>query len=486
MTASLIPASLPGARGETTDTIGARHASEGEAATLFAEIAQRLSAAAAADIARAAAFAETAHQGQIRASGEAYFTHPLGVATILLELAAADRDLLCAAFLHDVVEDCGVTPEQLAADFGTDVAEIVVGVTKFDQTRVGLGQNVKEETLRKLLIAGAQDQRIFSLKCADRLHNLRTLNFVARAKQIRVARETMSVFCPLAEYVGLTRFAVEMEFLAYRWAHPWRAAAIEHWIARKEQFDRRRIATATAALVNVQQLAESADARLGRAEQFSHALRLLREQSSSRALFATPSLFFAAPTMEWAYKEIAGWHKDAYALPGGFKSDLVGGTVHSTVFLGKHGPVVDLHYQFPPLRTRAFVFEGQGAASLEDLSIVVAGRGEEGELTKTLRELLRHRSITVLSPKGKPYLLPLSSTVLDFAFAVHSEIGLRAQGALVNGRAVHIFSELRSGDIVEVLTTEKVVASSSWIESLRSPRARAKLRHWLRDDSKVH
>jgi GTP pyrophosphokinase len=292
------------------------------------------------------------------------------------------------------------------------------------------------------------------------------------------------VFCPLAEYVGLTRFAVEMEYLAYRWAHPWRSAAISHWIERKDQFDQRRIATALLNLPKMQSLANAADVNLGHAYQFSHALRLLREQSSSRALFSTPSLFFASPSMERAYQEIASWHTEVYALPGGFKTDLVGGSVHSTVFLGKHGPVVDLHYRFPPLRTRAFVFEGQGAASLEDLSIVVAGRGEEGELTKTLRELLRHRSITVLSPKGKPYLLPLSSTVLDFAFAVHSEIGLRARGALVNGRAVDVSSELRSGDIVEVLTSDRVVAHADWIESLRSPRARAKLRQWMRDDSR--
>jgi GTP diphosphokinase / guanosine-3',5'-bis(diphosphate) 3'-diphosphatase len=456
-----------------------------EAATrFFAEIAERLSAPAANDVARAANFAEKAHAGQTRASGEAYFTHPLGVASILLELAAADRDLLCAAFLHDVIEDCGVTSEQLASDFGENVAEIVVGVTKFDQTRVGLGQNAKEETLRKLLTAGAEDQRIFSLKCADRLHNLRTLDFVARPKQIRVARETLSVFCPLAEYVGLTRFSVEMEYLAYRWAHPWRAAAIEAWVRRKHRFDQRRIVAAITDQPTIQAIIANADAVSGKAAQFSQAMRLLREQSSSRALFATPSLFFSKPSMQWAYTEIANWHRDVYALPGGFRTDLVGGSVHSAVFLGKHGPVVDLHYQFPPLRTRAFVFEGQGASSLEDLSIVVAGRGEEGELTKTLRELLRHRSITVLSPKGKPYLLPLSSTVLDFAFAVHSEIGLRARGAVVNGRAVHISSELRSGDIVEVLTSEHVTARDEWLELLRSPRARAKLRHWLRDDSK--
>lgn len=452
----------------------------------LAQVFARLARKDAEDVARAAQFAALAHAGQTRASGEPYFTHPVSVAGILLEFAAADRALLCAALLHDVIEDCGVSEQSLAEDFGAEVAEIVAGVTKFDQTRVGLGGNAKEETLRKLLTAGAQDQRIFSLKCADRLHNLRTLDFVSRAKQIRVANETLAVFCPLAEYVGLTRFAVELEYLAFRWAHPNRTRAIAAWAERKAFFDSRRIETALRDQPLLGEAFSKSAPVLGEAALFAQALRLLREQKSSRALFATPSVFFANPDMRSAYANIALWHEHAHALPGGFRTDLVGGSVHTTVFLGKHGPVVDLVQLFPPLRTRAFVFEGQGAASLEDLSIVVAGRGEEGELTRTLRELLRHRSITVLSPKGKPYLLPLSSTVLDFAFAVHSEIGLRARGALVNGRGVDVSSELRSGDIVEVVTADNVVARPEWIELLRSPRARAKLRHWLRDDSKVH
>ncbi len=452
----------------------------------LAAVAARLGPLDAGDIARATQFAARAHAGQLRASGDPYFTHPLGVASVLLEFAAADRDLLCAALLHDVIEDCGVSEAELEKDFGLDVAEIVAGVTKFDQTRVGLGGNVKEETLRKLLMAGAQDQRIFSLKCADRLHNLRTLDFVPRAKQLRVAKETLNMFCPLAEYVGLSRFSVELEYLAYRWAHPMRAATIDRWLTRKASFDARRIASAVEKNASLKREIKRADSSRCMAIQFSHALRLLREQSSSRAMFATPTIFFENPQMKSAYARIAAWHEEAYALPGGFRTDLVSGSVHTTVFLGKHGPVVDLWQMFPPTRTRAFVFEGQGAASLEDLSIVVAGRGEEGELTRTLRELLRHRSITVLSPKGKPYLLPLSSTVLDFAFAVHSEIGLRARGALVNGRAVHVSSELRSGDIVEVLTADSIVAKTEWLDMLKSPRARSKLRHWMREDSKVH
>ncbi len=458
----------------------------GAAIDFLAAVSARLTDSDTKDIARAADFAADAHAGQIRASGDAYFSHPLSVASILLELAAADRDLLCAALLHDVIEDCGVTPAELEADFGSDVAEIVAGVTKFDQTRVGLGGNAKEETLRKLLTAGAQDQRIFSLKCADRLHNLRTLEFVPRSKQLRVARETLNVFCPLAEYVGLTRFSVEMEYLAYRWAHPLRAATIDRWIARKTGFDCRRIDAAVQSSAALRGEVARVGSKKSKALQFSAALRLLREQSSSRAMFSTPSIYFDCASMKEAYAQVAVWHESAYALPGGFRSDLVSGSVHTTVFLGKHGPVVDLCQLFPPLRTRSFVFEGQGAASLEDLSIVVAGRGEEGELTRTLRELLRHRSITVLSPKGKPYLLPLSSSVLDFAFAVHSEIGLRARGAMVNGRVVHISSELRSGDIVEVLTSDHVVAKSDWLDMLKSPRARSKLRHWMRDDTKAH
>jgi GTP diphosphokinase / guanosine-3',5'-bis(diphosphate) 3'-diphosphatase len=451
----------------------------------FAEVRKRFPSEHSGDIERALAFSRTAHEGQFRASGEPYFHHPVTVAQILLDLAAADRDVICAALLHDVIEDCGVSAADLTRNFGPGVSAIVDGVTKFDQTRVATGSNAKEETLRKLVTAGAQDHRIFTLKCADRLHNLRTLDAVAPEKRKRVANETLALFCPLAQYVGLTRFAAEMESLAYRWAFPWRSAVISRWIEVKSQFDQRRIAGAAATLPSIARLAFTAPEQSLHAERFSHALTILREQSSSRALFATPVIQRSATSMPQAYAEIAALHASAYALPGSFRTDLVSGTVSTAVFLGEHGPVVEFSFRFPPSRSTPFVFEGGAASSSEDLSMVAASRGDEGDLTRTLRELLRHRSITVLSPKGKPFLLPMSSTVLDFAFAVHSEIGLRARGAVVNGRVSDISAELRSGDIVEVITAERVRASVDWLNHLRSPRARAKLRHWLRDAEKL-
>jgi GTP diphosphokinase / guanosine-3',5'-bis(diphosphate) 3'-diphosphatase len=451
----------------------------------FAEVRERFTSEQAADIDRAFEFSRAAHEGQFRASGEPYFHHPVTVAQILLDMAAADRDILCAALLHDVIEDCGVSAEQLERDFGAGVSAIVDGVTKFDQTRVLSDAGAREETLRKLVTAGGRDHRIFSLKCADRLHNLRTLAAVPDAKRKRVARETLAIFCPLAQYVGLTRFAAEMEYLAYGWAFPRRAKVVARWIDVKTAFDRRRIAGAAATLPHVSRLAFAAPEPTLAAESFSHALNLLREQHSSRALFATPVVYRRVQSMAQAYADLAALHESAYALPGTFRTDLVAGSVSTAVFLGTQGPVVEFSFRFPPSRSTPFVFEAGAASSSDDLSIVVAGRGDEGELTRTLRELLRHRSITVLSPKGKAFLLPMSSTVLDFAFAVHSEIGLRARGAVVNGRVSDISSELRSGDIVEVITADNVRAEASWIGYLRSPRARAKLRHWLRDLEKA-
>ncbi len=451
----------------------------------FAEVRKRFGSAHANDIARALEFSRAAHEGQFRASGEPYLHHPITVAQILLDLTAADRDILCAALLHDVIEDCGVTADALARDFGEGVSAIVDGVTKFDQTRVLSDTGAREETLRKLVTAGARDHRIFSLKCADRLHNLRTLDAVPATKRRRVSRETLAIFCPLAQYVGLPRFAAEMEHIAYRWAFPHRARVISRWLELKSAFDRRRITGAAASLPHVLRVAFAELDSTLEAENFSHALILLREQSSSRALFATPHVYRRTLSMAHAYSEIAGLHEDAYALPGSFRTDLVSGVVSTAVFLGKHGPVVEFSFRFPPSRSTPFVFESGSLGSTEDLSTLTAGQGDEGELTRTLRELLRNRSITVLSPKGKAFLLPMSSTVLDFAFAVHSEIGLRARGAVVNGRTTNISSELRSGDIVEVITSDAVRASVDWIAHLRSPRARAKLRHWIREIEKA-
>jgi GTP diphosphokinase / guanosine-3',5'-bis(diphosphate) 3'-diphosphatase len=451
----------------------------------FAEVRKRFSRSHANDIIRALEFSRSAHEGQFRASGEPYLHHPITVAQILLDLTAADRDILCAALLHDVIEDCGVTAETLTQDFGDGVSAIVDGVTKFDQTRVLSDAGAREETLRKLVTAGGRDHRIFTLKCADRLHNLRTLEAVAPEKRKRVSRETLAIFCPLAQYVGLPRFAAEMERIAYRWVFPRRTQVICDWIVAKSAFDRRRIAGPAASLPHISRVAfADIDATID-AENFSHALTLLREQSSSRALFATPHVYRRATSMASAYAEIAGLHEDAYALPGSFRTDLVSGMVSTAVFLGKQGPVVEFYFRFPPSRSTPFVFESGSIGLTEDFTTVVASRGDEGDLTRTLRELLRHRSITVLSPKGKAFLLPMSSTVLDFAFAVHSEIGLRARGAVVNGRVADISSELRSGDIVEVITADAVRARVDWIAHLRSPRARAKLRHWIRESEKA-
>ncbi len=447
----------------------------------FAEVRRRFAPAAAHDIERATHFARTAHEGQLRASGEPYFYHPLSVAQSLLDMVAPDRDLICAALLHDVIEDCGVSAESLELDFGPGVSAIVDGVTKFDQTRVVSQVGAREETLRKLVVAGARDHRIFSLKCADRLHNLRTLDAVSVAKQRRVAAETLAIFCPLAQYVGLHRFAAEMEYLAYRWAHPQRTAAISAWLTTKAGFDVRRMKTAASDFPALAKIALAEPDPSVAADNFAHGLMLLREQTSSRALFATPVVYRRYASMALAYADIAALHECAYVLPGTFKVDLVAGAVSTSVFLGTHGPVVEFSFRFPPSRATPFVFEAGTSSSSEDLSTVVAGRGEEGDLTRTLRELLRHRSITVLSPKGKAFLLPMSSTVLDFAFAVHSEIGLRARGAMVNGRATDISSELRSGDVVEVITSERIRADATWITHLRSPRGRTKLRHWLRE-----
>jgi guanosine-3',5'-bis(diphosphate) 3'-pyrophosphohydrolase len=204
-------------------------------AHFFDRIARRLTANDLSRVRSAWALAKTAHSGQTRQSGEPYDTHPLAVAEILLDLLGADADALCAALLHDVVEDSDTPLAFIRADFGDPVAHIVDGVSKLESIKssVGAATLSNEDTLRKLVGAGGRDWRVFAVKLCDRLHNMRTLGSVSREKQVRVALETSLVYAPLAKYVGFQEIATELELLSLRWRFPWRWAIITKWAAYK-------------------------------------------------------------------------------------------------------------------------------------------------------------------------------------------------------------------------------------------------------------
>ncbi len=446
------------------------------ASSFFSRIAPSFSAAELSRLEGAWTLALTAHSGQLRQSGEPYVTHPLAVAELVYELLEPDADVLCAALLHDVVEDSDTPISFIEAQFGTRVASIVDGVSKLDRVGAATASATKEETLRKLIIAGGRDWRVFAVKLCDRLHNMRTLGSVGAAKRRRVAAETYSVLFPLARYVGFHRIATELEFLCLRALYPVRWLVIENWCRFKWEVDRRRLGG-----ILDEFAASISDFAQVQHETMVRGFQLLRDDRASRAVFAVPVIFINCDSITDAYQRVGDLHGKFLFVPASFHSDTSQGMVSTKVQLAQRGLVAEFIFLFPRVARALWVRAVGESAGASDLMEVANTRDQSGGFTHVLRELVEHNAISVFSPKGQRLSLPRHATGLDFAFAIHTDLGLRATEVRVNGVLRPATVELSAGDIVEVITSEAVVARPEWLAALRSPRSRSKLRMWQRD-----
>lgn len=454
-------------------------------AFFFEKIARNLSANDVRRVDAAWALAKAAHHGQTRQSGEPYDTHPLAVAGILFDLLDADADSLCAALLHDVVEDSNIPLSSIRADFGDAVAHIVDGVSKLDSVNAAIGPTMtaKEETLRKLVAAGGRDWRVFAVKLCDRLHNMRTLGPVSREKQCRVALETSLIYAPLARYVGFQQISTELEALSLRWRFPWRWAVLAKWAAYKSRVDNARLAV----VFQDTDWADTFDLSI-KSERVANELILrafaaLRADRACRALFAIPTIFGVSKSIEDAHGRIAHLHRHFQCLPSSFVCLANEGIVSSKVLLRAQSLVANFVFLFPRIaRSTQGLAVGEGV-DIDDFAAVAGAGHIAGDFTRVLRELVEHRAIAVFSPKGRRLSLPQHASGLDFAFAIHTDLGLRARAVKVNGRLCQASVELSSGDIVEVIAGDTILAVPEWESVLRSPRSRVKLRHWLRESA---
>ena len=449
----------------------------------FEKIARSLTASDLNRVRSAWALAKTAHSGQTRQSGEPYDTHPLAVAEILFDLLGADADAVCAALLHDVVEDTDTPLASIRADFGELVAHIVDGVSKLDsvKTSVDSGAASKEDTLRKLVRAGGRDWRVFAVKLCDRLHNMRTLGSVSQQKQRRVALDTSLVYAPLARYVGLQQIATELEALSLRWRYPWRWFILAKWAAYKASFDARRILPIFRELGWGRSFDPTLKNERVTNELIIRAFAALRDDRACRALFAIPTVFDLTESIEDAHGRIASLHRHFQCVPASFVCLTHEGVASSKVLSGGQTLVAEFVFFFPPIVRLAPGFALDDGADGDELAAVASAGDQAGNFTRVLRDLVDHSSITVFSPKGQRLSLPRHASGLDFAFAIHTDLGLRARAVRVNGRLRDASVELSSGDIVEVIAGDKVLAVPEWEAALKSPRSRAKMRHWMRE-----
>ncbi|MFW6599621.1 RelA/SpoT family protein [Propionibacteriaceae bacterium Y2011] len=449
-------------------------------------------------IERAYRTAEKWHTGQLRKSGDAYITHPLAVATILAGLGMTETTL-CAALLHDTVEDTDYALDDLRADFGDEVALLVDGVTKLD--KVKYGESAKAETLRKMIVAMARDIRVLVIKLADRLHNMRTLYHLRPDKQARIANETLEIFAPLAHRLGMNTIKWELEDLAFATLQPKIYNEIVHLVAERAPSREGMLAEVLEVVRADLKEAKIKATVSGRPKHYYSIYQKMvvrgREFSDIydliglRVLVDSPRDCYAAlGVMHVRWRPLPGRFKDYIAMP---KFNMYQ-SLHTTV-LGPGGRPVELQIRTADMHQRAEYgvaahwkykesksHAGTGGDDLSWLQQIQEWQRETddpGEFLDSLRFEISSSEVYVFTPKGDVMALPYGSTPVDFAYAIHTEVGDRTIGARVNGRLVALESILVNGDSVEVLTSKAPDAgpSKDWLNFVKSPRARNKIRH---------
>lgn len=447
-------------------------------------------------------FADEAHLGQIRASGEPYITHPIAVAAQCAEWKL-DVQALMAALLHDAIEDCGVTKPELIERFGAPVAELVDGLTKLDKLQFNTREENQAESFRKMLLAMARDVRVILVKLADRSHNMRTLEDVPREKWARISSETLDIYAPIAHRLGLNQTYRELQELAFRYLKPWRYAVLSKAVARARSRRRDLIQKVHRDVENVFETAGMKVRTQGREKTLYSIYRKMDEKHLSFAQVTDIYGFrVIVPTVTDAYTAMGLLHQMYKPVPGKFKDHIaipkINGyqSLHTTL-VGPSG--VNVEFQ---LRTEAMHLVAESGVAAHWLYKASAPEEENTERlgTKWLQSLLDIQNETrdaaefwdhvkidlfpdavyVFTPKSQILALPRGATVVDFAYSIHSDVGDHTVAARINGAQVPLRTELKNGDVVEVVTAPVSAPNPAWLGFVRTGRARSKIRHHLK------
>jgi len=452
-------------------------------------------------VVRAYHLAAEAHEGQKRASGADFVTHAVEVATILAQLKL-DTASLAAALTHDVVEDTAISLDELRAEFGDEIATIVDGVTKIGKVRY-LSQSAQQvENYRKLLLSMAQDARVILVKLADRLHNMRTLEHLPPEKQLRVARETREIYAPLAGRLGVARIRWELEDLAFKFLEPDEFNDLGKKIRQTRRQRERQIAEMKRPLDEALREQGIEAEVTGRPKHLWSIYRKLRKRVTSfEEIYDLMAMRVMTDSLQSCYAALGIIHSLWKPIPERFhdyvatpKSNMYQ-SIHTTV-VGPSGRRYEVQIRTEEMhRTAEYGIaahwrykEGRAEDSEVDEALVwfrqvlewQQDTKEPEEFMEFLRMDLFHGEIFVFTPKGEVKSLPDGSTPIDFAFAVHTEVGTRCAGAKVNGRIAPLSRTLKNGDTVEIITNPKQRPSRDWFSFAKTSRARQKIRQWVR------
>ncbi len=448
---------------------------------------------------RAYRVAEKYHEGQLRKSGEEYITHPLAVARILADLGSGPATI-AAALLHDTVEDTEYSQEALEQEFGPEVGLLVDGVTKLD--RVKFGDSAQSETMRKMVVAMSKDVRVLVIKLADRLHNARTWGFVSPESAKRKAQETIEIYAPLAHRLGISTMKVELEDICFAVLYPKVYEEIVSLVGQRNPL-RNDYTQIVIAEIGQELKQGRVKAQIdGRPKQYySIYQKMVLRGREFDDIYDLVGVRVVVATVKDCYAALGAIHARWSPLPGRFKDYIampkfnLYQSLHTTV-VGPQGRAVEIQIRTLEMHHRAefgvaahWKYKAQAGkddkavdlAWLKQLSDWQEETADPGEFLDNLRFEIGAKELYVFTPKGKVVGLAAGSTPIDFAYAVHTEVGHKTIGAKVNGRLVPLESKLQAGDSVEVLTSKSEGAgpSKDWLNFVGSPSARAKIKHWF-------
>jgi guanosine-3',5'-bis(diphosphate) 3'-pyrophosphohydrolase len=459
-------------------------------------------------IERAYAVAAKAHQGQLRKSGDPYITHPLAVTTILAELGMTP-DTLAAALLHDTVEDTAYSLESLTRDFGDEIAMLVDGVTKLD--KVTYGEAAQAETVRKMVVAMARDIRVLVIKLADRLHNARTWRYVSEASAQRKARETLEIYAPLAHRLGMNTIKWELEDLSFAILYPKVYDEIVRLVAERAPAREEYLASVRDYITTDLAATRIKAVVTGRPKHYySVYQKMIVRGREFEEIYDLVAVRVLVDSVRDCYAVLGALHARWNPVPGRFKDYIampkfnMYQSLHTTV-IGPQGKPVEIQIRTHTMHRRAEYGVAAHWKYKEDSTHPAdAGRktdtspvndmawlrqlldwqseiSDPGEFLDSLRFEISAQEVYVFTPKGSVVALPAGSTSVDFAYAVHTEVGHHCIGGRVNGRLVPLESPLENGDVVQILTSKAEGAGPSrdWLTFVRSPRARNKIRQWF-------
>ena len=456
---------------------------------------------------KAYVFAARAHKGQIRRSGEPYLSHPLEVAWMLSEMKL-DCITLAAGLLHDVLEDTDVTADDLKKNFGKEITDLVEGVTKISRVQESSPEKRHAESIRKIILAMTDDLRVIFIKLADRVHNLKTLKFLPENKQKLIALETLEIYVPIANRLGMGRIKAELEDLSFRYVTPeeyFKMASLLEPRKKKAEKEIKKIKRTLVSLMKENKIPAEIFARIKRL--YSVYNKMKHQNVDFDQVYDFMAIRIITDSVKNCYAALGFIHQKWPHFPHRFR-DLISmpkpnlyQALHTTIITENKQTIeiqirtqamhnmaengISAHWKYKEKSPRAIMKEDARLHWLREMVDLYKEQKSPKEFLKTLKINLIPEEIYVFTPKGKVVTLPSGASVLDFAFKIHSEIGLQAKEAIINGKKTPLKTPLKTGDIVEILTSPEKKPSRDWLNKASTSKARHHIKHWFKQQDKI-